>query len=161
MNKNKLTIFVDFDYTLFDTTKFVEFLSSSPNNINYKDFLYSDALDFIGYASKFGELTLFSEGEVDFQREKIISTGIDKLFSGGIKIFPSYSKAANFVHLEDGQKAILIDDKPEIIDQGISLGYQTIRVKRGKYVSQETKESPRFVVDNLSEIVERNLLQGI
>lgn len=161
MEKNKLTIFVDFDYTLFDTTKFVEFLSSSPNNINYKDFLYPDALEFIDYAAKFGELVLFSEGEVDFQREKITGTGIDKLFSGGVKVFPSYSKVVNFVRLEEGQKAVLIDDKPEVIDQGISLGYQTIRVRRGKYVSQGTKSCPRFIVDNLSEIIEKNLLQSI
>jgi len=73
---NKITILIDFDYTLFDTTKFVETLEKSSDTIDYKEFLYPDTQSFIEYASKFGDLTLFSEGELEFQKEKIEGTGI-------------------------------------------------------------------------------------
>lgn len=160
MDKN-VTILVDFDYTLFDTSKFIEFLSGSPETINYKDFLYPDALKFIDYASNFGNLILFSEGEVDFQNEKINGTGIGNLFSGGIKVFASYSKMQDMANIAVGKKVILIDDKPEVVDKAVSMGYRVIRVRRGKYKSMETKNKPDFVAESLSEIVDKNILQGI
>ncbi len=160
MHKNA-TILVDFDYTLFDTTKFIEFLSKSPKNIDYRDFLYPDSINFINYASEFGNPTLFSEGEVEFQKEKINGTEIGKLFSGGVRIFPSYSKLEDLAKNIDGSKIILIDDKPEVIDGAASLGCKVIRIKRGKYSEQKTKIKPDFEVASLSEIVDRDLLRII
>lgn len=157
----KLIILIDFDHTLFDTTRFVESLSSSPKKVNYKDFLYSDALEFINYASDFGDLILFSEGDVDFQKKKIDGTGIGELFSGGVKIFPSYSKMQNLANITIGERVILIDDKPEVIDKGISMGYHIIRVKRGKHRDEEMKNKPDFVVSSLSEIVAEDILRSI
>jgi len=43
----------------------------------------------------------------------------------------------------------------------VKSGISVIRVRRGKFSGDETKESPKFVVDSLSEIVSENLLQGI
>jgi hypothetical protein len=160
MDKN-LTILVDFDHTLFNTTKFVEFMSGSPKTIDYKDFLYPDALEFVNYASDFGNLTLFSEGEVDFQKEKIDGTGIGGLFSGGVRIFPSYSKMQDLASIATVKKTVLIDDKPEVVDNAISLGCHVIRVKRGKYSDKETKSKPDFVVNSLSEVVEKDILRSI
>jgi FMN phosphatase YigB (HAD superfamily) len=160
LTKN-VVILVDFDYTLFDTAKFVEFLSNSPKTINYKDFLFSDALEFISYASSFGNLVLFSEGDVNFQKEKITGTGIGKLFSGGVKIFSSFSKMEDLSNVVTSQKVILIDDKPGVIDKGIFMGYSTIRIRRGKYANKETKNKPDFVVDNLSNLVTKDLLRII
>lgn len=160
MDKN-ITILVDFDYTLFDTAKLVKTLSGSPERLDYKDFLYTDALELIDYASGLGNLILFSEGDIDFQKEKIDGTGIGKLFSGGVKVFPSYSKMQYLANIAPGKKVILIDDKPEVLDKGISLGYRVIRVKRGKYSDDETKSKPDFVVNDLSEICKKDLLRSI
>lgn len=154
-------ILVDFDHTLFDTEKFKVARLESPEKINYKDFLYPDALDFIKYASKFGKAILFSEGEPDFQKEKIDGTEIEKLFSGGVKIYPSYSKIGELLKIAQENEIILIDDKPDVIDEAISAGCKVIRVRRGKYANEETKLKPEFVVEGLSEIVSKNLLQRI
>jgi UDP-N-acetylmuramate--alanine ligase len=155
----KVTILVDFDHTLFDTEKYAE--ARSVRKINdYKEFLYPDAVDFIKYASSFGEMVLFSEGDVPFQKEKIKGTGIENLFSGGVKIFPSYSKMKNLDNLKTGDKVVLIDDKPEVTDYGISKGFTVIRVRRGKYSSEEAINEPNFVVKSLSEIIDKDILRG-
>lgn len=155
----KAIILVDFDHTLFNTSKFADALSKSSENINYKDFLYPDYLEFINYASKFGSLTLFSEGEIKFQEKKINATEIGKLFPGGVKIFPSYAKMQDLSKNLNGEKIVLIDDKPDIVDEAVSLGCKVIRVKRGKYRSEKTKFRPDFEVDSLSEIVDKDLLR--
>lgn len=156
---NKSTILVDFDYTLFDTTRFVDYISTSPKSVDYKDFLYPDALGFLEYASEFGNLTLFSEGEIEFQKEKIEGTGIEKLFSGGIKILPSYTKVNELTKMSNSTNLIMIDDKPDVVDQAISLGFKAIRINRGKYADVNTKLKPNLVVGSLSEIVKKDLLR--
>lgn len=157
----KTTILIDFDYTLFDTSRFVETLEKSPDTIDYKVFLYPDTLSFIDYASRFGDLTLFSEGEPEFQKEKIEGTGISSKFKGGTKIFPSYTKVDELLKMPKDEKTILIDDKPDVVDMAMKSGIFVIRVRRGKFSGDETKESPKFVVDSLSEIVSENLLNRI
>lgn len=157
----KATILVDFDHTLFDVTKLIKFLSDSPETIDYKSFLYADSLEFIDYASKFGNLILFSEGKVEYQKEKIEATEVGKLFSGGVKIFPSYSKMQDLAKISSRGKIILIDDKPDVVDQAISMGCKVIRVKRGKYRGERTKTKPNFVVGSLAEIIAKDVLQSI
>lgn len=154
-----VTILVDFDYTLFDTTRFVNTLSSSPKTVDYKDFLYPDALGFLEYASEFGNLILFSEGEIEFQKEKIDGVDIEKLFSGGIKILPSYTKVSELTKMSNAVNLIMIDDKPDVVDQAVSLGFKTIRINRGKYAGVNTKLKPNFVVESLEEIVKKDLLR--
>lgn len=154
-------ILVDFDHTLFDTGRFAQSSGATSVGLNYKDFLYPDVFEFINYASKFGELTLFSEGEVEFQKEKIEGCGIKTLFSGGVKVFPSHSKADELLKISKPENIILIDDNPEVVDKAISLGCRVIRVKRGKHEKSGTKKQPEFTVENLSEIVRKNLLADI
>ncbi|OGM88671.1 hypothetical protein A2594_03065 [Candidatus Woesebacteria bacterium RIFOXYD1_FULL_41_28] len=155
----KTTILVDFDHTLFDTERYVREKSAS-DHVDYKEFLYPDTLAFIKYASDFGEAVLFSEGDVEFQREKISGTGIESLFSGGVKIFPSFSKMENLDDMVLNGKVIIVDDKPEVVDYGISKGFTVIRVRRGKYSDEESKNQPDFVVKSLSEIIEKDILQS-
>ena len=159
MNKN-LTILVDFDHTLFDTGKFVKFRSKNPKELNYSDFLYPDAISFIIYAGSKGTSVLFSEGEVDFQKEKIKGTGIEKLFNGGVRVLPSFSKMASLGEWE-GKKIVLIDDKPEVIEEAAKNGFLTIRVRRGRYADLDTQNLADFTVKSLREIIDKNLLESV
>ncbi len=152
-------IFIDFDHTIFNTGEFVKHLSDSPAHINYKDFLYPDAIPFIKYASGFGDTVLFSEGDKKFQMEKIIGTGIEKFFTDGVQIFSSFSKM-NVVN-ESEKKVVLIDDKPEVIEAGVAKGFFVVRVRRGRYKDLETKVVPKYVVGSLQEIIDKNLLKSV
>jgi len=155
--KNAL-ILIDFDHTLFNTEKFKKAIKRE-TVLKYRDFLYKDALEFLDYAKKFGKLVLFSEGEVDFQRKKIEKSGVLKFFSK-VKIYPTDSKAQNFVEFR-GKRTILIDDKPKIADEAIPAGLSVIRVRRGKYKTINTRFTPAIEVKNLKEIIRRDLLSDI
>ncbi len=155
-----LTILIDFDHTLFDTEKFVKYLSENPEELNYADFLYPDAIAFIDYANSKGTTVLFSEGEPEFQKEKIRESGIEELFKGGVKILPSFSKMENLEEWKN-KALVFVDDKPEVIDEAGKKGFLTIRVKRGKYADVETRKPAKYTVGSLAEIVEKDLLPKV
>jgi FMN phosphatase YigB (HAD superfamily) len=156
---SKRQILVDFDHTLFNTEKFKEILKTGTIP-GYPEFLYDDAPQFLEYAREYGELALLSEGEPDFQKEKIEKSGISKFFSE-VKIFPSFQKSTYFAQVSDKPNVILIDDKPDIIDEAVSVGLTVIRVKRGKYKDAETKFRPRYVVNSLQEIIDKDILKNV
>lgn len=151
----KFEMFIDFDHTIFNTEEFAKYLSTSPKQINYKEFLYPDAVSFIKYASGFGKTVIFSEGDPAFQKEKIDGSGIAE-YATDVQIFPSYSKMDGLKSPE--AKIILIDDKPEVIDEAIEKGITVIRVKRGKHRDVETRNEPKYVVSSLQEIIDKDLL---
>lgn len=158
---NKTIILIDFDHTLFNTDEFVKNMNKPDKNLEYKNFLYSDAEEFVSYAARYGTPVLFSEGEVDFQWDKINKTELKKLFGENIKVYPSYTKMVEIKKFTNGSKVILIDDKPEVVDTGLALGYKVIRVKRGKYEASDTKLNPAHVVDSLKTIISKDLLKNI
>ncbi len=159
MDKN--IILIDFDHTLFNTNKFVENVDKLGKDVNYKSFLYPDAEEFVTYASKYGTPVLFSEGEVNFQLEKIKNTGIDKLFKENVKVYPSYEKMLDIKKLTAGHDVVLIDDKPEVVDMAISWGYKVIRIKRGRYIESNSNLLPTHEVDSLKAIISKDLLKKI
>lgn len=153
-------ILVDFDHTLFNTNKFINLVKGDLNTrVEFKDFLYPDALEFISYASKCGRLVLFSEGDIDFQKEKIKKTKLDKLFKDGIEIYSSYAKMNSLKKYSNKENLVLIDDNPKIIDEAVSMGLKAIRVKRGKFKSFDSKQKPEYTVASLKDIMRRDLLQ--
>lgn len=158
-------ILIDFDHTLFNTTRFKKELKEGRKRFNYRKFLYPDSKKFISYATKYGTPTLFSEGDVNFQKNKIIKTGMKDFFGVNIKIYPSSLEIGKMDKINklaaNYQKVILIDDKPEIVSKALALDYKVIRVKRGKYREIKTAIHPTFEVENLKEIIRQDLLSDI
>ena len=154
-----MQILIDLDYTLLDTDKFR--VNIDENMDNLRDFLYPDALAFLKYAEKFGTPTLFSEGELDFQKTKIEMTGLTGIFGNNIKLYPSYQKLFDLEKMHNPTEVIVVDDKPDIIDQAISLGMKTIRINRGKYKDMPTKLTPLYKVNDLEEIIKKDLFASL
>ncbi len=156
-----MQILIDLDYTLLDTEKLRKNIKDNITDFDYKDLLYPDALAFISYSSKYGTPTLFSEGKIDFQKEKIKRTGLEKIFGKNIKIYSSYKKIFDLAKVVRDGDIVLIDDKPDIIDHAITLGMKTVRVRRGKYQEVDTKSKPLYEVNNLSDVIRQDLLRGL
>jgi methionine salvage enolase-phosphatase E1 len=156
-----MQIFIDLDYTLLDVDKFKLKNKNIIGDLDFRDILYSDSLEFINYASKYGIPTLFSEGEIKFQREKVEKTGLEKIFGNNIKIYPSYEKIFELPEIANSNDVVLIDDKPEIIDRAISLGIKVVRIKRGKFKDVDSKKIPYAEVKSLEEIIKKDLLSGL
>lgn len=160
---NKKIILIDFDYTLFNTSKFIKDkkLIDKGNSISLKKYLYPDAEKFLKYSSKFGRLILFSEGEDGFQKAKIEGVNLSKYFSGKIKVYKPYAKMKEFKKFTNKKNIILIDDKPNAIDAAIKLGAVAIRVRRGKYANIKGKLKPTYIVQSLKSFVDRDILRKV
>lgn len=140
---SKKTILIDLDHTLYNVSQ---------------EKLYVDALDFITYAKKYGEVFLFTEGDLSFQKEKVKKLGLDKNFGSNIKIYNEFEKIEIGQQDFDGKEIVLIDDKPDVINKAINLNWTTIRIRRGKYKDTKTDDNPTYEVKDLESIIERNLL---
>lgn len=147
--KEKIILF-DIDYTLFDTKLFKE--SKLSEYSLYEESL--ETLDMLGASVKLG---IFSEGDLDFQKSKLIKTLIhDRFPEEHVHIVESKKLSVTGVieKYKDSQ-LILVDDKLEVLEQAkkISENVITIWVKRGPFAeSTESIFTPDHKVSVLSEL---------
>jgi len=154
MQKSKKIILFDIDNTLFNTLRFKQ--------TNFTIFsLYEEVYKTLEELSKIADLGIFSEGEIGFQKEKLLQTNIEKYFlKEHTYIFPEKIKALEDTFRKYGtdNQLFLIDDKlailPPIKKEFPSVF--TIWIKRGEYAhSQKPIEgfSPDAIVETLQDIV--------
>ena len=73
MNKSKVVILFDIDYTLFNTERF--------KKTNLEIFcVYEDGFETLEELSKIADLGIFSEGDIAFQNKKLREPNIEKYF---------------------------------------------------------------------------------
>jgi UDP-N-acetylglucosamine diphosphorylase / glucose-1-phosphate thymidylyltransferase / UDP-N-acetylgalactosamine diphosphorylase / glucosamine-1-phosphate N-acetyltransferase / galactosamine-1-phosphate N-acetyltransferase len=150
-NTKKLVLF-DIDYTLFDTGIFKESQLTSYN-------VYEEVIDMLVTVGKSARLGIFSEGELDFQKTKLLKTDIMRHFlDENIHIVASKDMMIKEV-LEQyrGEDVFLIDDKLPVLQAAkeILKDIKTVWVKRGIYAENQKPIpgfSPNFEVTNLSDI---------
>jgi len=152
MNNKKIVLF-DIDYTLFDTDIFKE------SGLK-KHSVYNEVNDVLTKLSRIAILGIFSEGDLEFQENKLLKTGIQKHFD------------KDYIHIAEKKEEILkkiiqkyinnrvflVDDKLSILHlaKNISFPLFTIWVKRGMYAINQKEISgfkPDAVVNDLKEIV--------
>lgn len=151
--EGKKLVLLDIDYTLFDTGTFKE-----SNLYNYQ--LYDEVLDVLAALKENTTLGIFSEGELDFQKTKLLKTDIIKHFlDEDIHIVQSKDeKIAEILRLYKDSTIFLVDDKLSVLyaAKNIMKEIFTIWVKRGIYAENQKAISgftPDFTVYNLKDIV--------
>lgn len=150
--KQKDIILFDIDYTLFDTGKF--------KASDLSEFaLYDEVIDVLHKLGRNATLGIFSEGEVDFQKAKLVNTLIHAHFADEHLHIVSSKKDSIEKVLQQygGQRVILVDDKIEVLELAKSLSndVHTIWVKRGPFAeSAQSEFYPDEIVTSLDEIVE-------
>lgn len=153
MDATKKLVLFDIDYTLFDTGVFKESLLTSYN-------LYEEVIDMLVAVGKIARLGIFSEGELDFQKTKLLKTDIIQHFlDENIHIVASKDMMVREV-LEryKDEEVFLIDDKLPILQAAkhIKNDIRTVWVKRGIYAENQKPIpgfTPDYVVTNLADIV--------
>ena len=153
MNKNKPVVLFDIDYTLFDTANFKE-----SGLLDHQ--IYKEVIEVLENLKDIAILGIFSEGDLDFQNQKLIKTDIKKYFNEihtHIVVNKVNEIKRVFEKYKDS-KIFLIDDKLSILSElknfmPLVFG---IWIKRGWFAdNQKPIEGfePDATVDNLQEIV--------
>jgi UDP-N-acetylglucosamine diphosphorylase/glucosamine-1-phosphate N-acetyltransferase len=152
MGVSKKLVLFDIDYTLFDTGVFKESQLTSYN-------LYEEVIDMLVEVGKFARLGIFSEGELDFQRTKLLKTDVISHFlEENIHIVASKDMMIHEV-LEryKDDELFLIDDKLPILQAAhiVKPDIKTVWVKRGIYAENQKPIpgfKPNYVVTNLKDV---------
>lgn len=147
---NKLILF-DIDYTLFDTAAFKE-----SNLTNYS--LYDEIASLLKDLSKTAMLGIFSQGELEFQKNKLKETGIDKHFIDEyINIVESkVDTIESVIDKYKNYEIFLIDDRIDNLEmaKGHDRNVKTVWVKRGPFATGETKFIPDKSISDLKQLLD-------
>lgn len=107
--KRKVVLF-DIDYTLFDTKTF--------KDSNLKSFsVYAEVADALAEIGAYAKLGIFSEGEEEFQKAKLLQTAIDSHFHLN-NVHVVAKKSEEIENILDSYKDItlfLVDDRLEVL----------------------------------------------
>lgn len=148
----KKIVLFDIDYTLFDTDLFRE-------SELKKHTLYEEVVKTLGEISEHADLGIFSEGDLEFQRNKLLKTDIMKHFNEqDIHIFPEKKALISEVFKKyEGSKIFLIDDRPSILKEAKKAfsSIFTIFIDRKDRKRKEELQGykPDASVETLSEII--------
>lgn len=160
---------LDLDNTLVNTQKLKDTYQdyqqivttvSHFTDSQFDPFLYDDAIPFINYLKDQVTPAIFSEGDIEFQRQKVALSSLKHLISTNhIFIYPPQTK---HLHLEELARthhlSFILDDQSQIIDFATDLHIPTIRLKRGEYRQELGSQQPTWQVESLQEIIDQDLL---
>jgi len=148
--KKKLVLF-DIDYTLFNTGTFIK------SNLSEYE-LYQEIIEVLEKVGKIAELGILSEGKNDFQREKLIRTGILEHFTKE-KIHIVENKEDfinNIIKTYKDFKIFLVDDKINILIQAKKFdpSVYAIWVKRGPFAENAELNNfhPDCILEELADL---------
>ncbi|MBI2430686.1 MAG: hypothetical protein HYV39_01575 [Candidatus Levybacteria bacterium] len=149
--KQKVILF-DIDYTLFDTEKF--------KGTNLQTFsLYEEAVDVLAKLKENAYLGIFSEGNHNLQKTKLLKTKIHNSFAKRyIHIVANKEEKVEEI-LKKYKKYLvfLVDDKLTVLYQAKQLfpSLVTIWVKRGRYALKQSPIegfTPDAIIGSLREL---------
>lgn len=149
----KPIVLFDIDYTLFDTDHF-----KKTKLLKHK--IYDEVIGVLDNLSKIATLGIFSEGNLDFQKEKLRKTDIKKYFDeiNTHIVLDKLSEIKRVFIKYKNKKLFLVDDKLSVLYKvwKILPTASTIWVKRGIF-AKEQKEIPGFrptsEILNLKDVV--------
>lgn len=149
----KKIVFFDIDYTLFDT----DFFRKSQLQ---KHSVYKEVYTVLQELSKIAKLGIFSEGQFEFQKAKLIKTDIRKYFNKKhIYILPEKETPLKEILLKyKGYDLFLVDDKLTILHRAKAImpSLFTIWVKRGRYANSQKPIKnfvPDVIIEDLKDLV--------
>lgn len=149
--RNTYVLF-DIDYTLFDTGTFKE--------SELKEYiLYEEVVEAVQTLSGVVTLGIFSQGDVDFQKSKLVKTMIhDHFVEDHVHIVSDkHATIASIVDQYRDETLILVDDRLEILQEAKSLSgnVTTIWVKRGPFADAADTSvfTPDYTVSTLRDVL--------
>lgn len=143
MQLTKPVVLFDIDYTLFDTAFFKESKLMAHKT-------YNEVIEVLDNLKKIAILGIFSEGDIELQRRKLIKTNINKYFEKDHThiVLRKFDELKRVLKNYEERQIFFVDDKLKILYDAKKLSSDifTIWVKRGPY-AQSQKKIPGFTPD--------------
>ncbi|GCE16328.1 HAD family hydrolase [Dictyobacter kobayashii] len=133
-------------------------VASMFENFPFQKALFPHVLETMEYLNSIGTVVIVSDGDLNYQAEKIFSSALADAVSGRVLLFVHKQE-----HIEDIQQRypadhwVIIDDKPKILfDVKQSMGDKmtTVFVKQGKYAKEPFPEAyvPDITVEHIADV---------
>lgn len=155
MTKSKKIVLFDIDNTLFNTLRF--------KSTNFEIFsIYEDVIETLTALSEIVDLGIFSEGDLAFQKQKLLKTNIENYFlKEHVHIVPEKIHAIEALvkkYKKDDSHVFLIDDKLPILPvvKKHFPSIVTIWIKRGEHAPKQPPIegfTPDAEVISLKEVI--------
>lgn len=146
-----MIIFFDIDYTLFDTDTF-----KKSGLTHYES--YPEVKLLLSTLSKKARLGIFSEGELNFQKEKLRKLGILQYFElDSVFIFENKQEHVAEIFGSMDDNTYVVDDKKEVLNMihEINKAIKTIWMKRGVYAQHSKSDYiPDYEISNLTDVID-------
>jgi FMN phosphatase YigB (HAD superfamily) len=128
------------------------------DNFPFYNELYPYALETLNYLNTLGVTVIVSDGDLDFQAEKIVNSALADTVHGRVLLYTHKQEHVDEItRLYPADHYVMIDDKPQILaDIKKLLGPKvtTAFVKQGKYAAEKLPENftPDMEVDHLGDL---------
>jgi FMN phosphatase YigB (HAD superfamily) len=127
-------------------------------NFPFQRVLYPAAIETLEYLCTIGTVVIVSDGDLDFQAEKILNSSLADVVEGRVLLYiHKQEHLPEIMRLYPADHYVMIDDKPSILaDIKRTLGEKvtTVFVKQGKYAHTDLPEgfSPDISVEQIADL---------
>lgn len=124
----------------------------------FQQFLYPHAIETLTYLCGIGTPVIVSDGDLDFQAEKIFNSSLADVVEGKVLLYTHKQEhLSEIMRLYPADHYVMIDDKPAILaDVKKALGEKvtTVFVKQGKYAHANLPEgfSPDISIEHIADL---------
>jgi hypothetical protein len=133
-------------------------MKSMFENYPFPQALYPGALETLSYLGTLGTTVVVSDGDLQYQAEKIFESNIADIVEGRVLLYAHKQEhLAEIAQRYPADHAVSIDDKPAILlDMKNLLGDKvtTVFVRQGKYAAEQLPEgfTPDITVDHIADL---------
>jgi hypothetical protein len=128
------------------------------NNFPFQEFLFPHVLETLQYLNSIGTPVIVSDGDKNYQAEKIFNSNIAQEVDGRVLLFVHKQEhLAEIERLYPADHWAIIDDKPQILVDVKKIKGDTVTtvfVKQGKYAQESFPASfvPDISVDKIGDV---------
>jgi FMN phosphatase YigB (HAD superfamily) len=124
----------------------------------FQHVLYPHVIETLEYLRTIGTPVIVSDGDRDFQAEKIFTSSLADAVAGKVLIYTHKQEhLPEIMRLYPADRYVIIDDKPSIladVKQALGEKVTTVFVKQGKYAHAELPEgfAPDISVEQIADL---------
>lgn len=133
-------------------------VASMFDNFPFQEALFPGVFETLQYLNTIGTVVIVSDGDLDYQAEKIFNSSLAEAVNGRVLLFVHKQERIEEIKQRyPGDHYVIIDDKPKIlfdIKQDMGDQITTVFVKQGKYAKEAFPDdyAPGIAVEHIADL---------